>query len=106
MLKLTGNKRKVLKCIYKNNGKYTRFNLYNYVKFVSKDEVSLHIESLRKDNYICLKGLNDNLYLTSQGYSYFKNETADNFETCIKSIICPIIVSFLTTLLTLWLKDL
>lgn len=105
MDKLNGHKRKILKYIYSHQKqKLNRFNILDKFKFISREEVELHISELHREKYISYYGLNDNIKLTSKGLSYFSNETQDSIETCVKSIFCPIIVSFLTTIITLWLK--
>ncbi len=39
-----------------------------------------------------------------KGLEYFKNNHIDNLKLIFNSIICPIIVSVITTLITIWLS--
>lgn len=105
MDKLSGNKRKILRYIYKHQkDNLTRFNIVDKFSHIPNVEIKKHVEALRKEDFIYYSGLNDNLKLTSKGLSYLSLETQDNIETCIKSILFPIVVAFITTLITLWLK--
>lgn len=105
MDKLVGNERKILYYIYKHqNQDLNRFNILDKLN-ISNDEVKTHLNDLLRKKYIYYAGLNDSIALTSEGLSYFSLETTLNIETIIKSILCPIIVSAITTLITLWLKS-
>ena len=103
---LIGTPRKVFKVIYKN---------YNNNCLINHDELKklfTNINELEEDlTYLINLGLiySDNYWYyhsTPTGRMYFKNETSNSLEIIIKSIFCPIIVSFLTTLITLLLKEL
>lgn len=101
MEKLYGNKRKVLLYIYKNRkNNLTRFNVPEKIKSIPTYEIRLHLKNLVNTGYIKFIGINDSIQFTSKGLSYFSNETYDNIEICIKSIIFPILVSITTSLLT------
>lgn len=105
MEKLYGNQRKILLYIYKHrNQDLIRFNIPDQLSSIPSYETRLYLTGLMKSGYILYVGLNDTIRLTPKGLSYFPSETNDNIEICIKSIIFPITVSFITTLLTLWLK--
>lgn len=106
MDKLVGNQRKVFLYIYKNRNKgLTRFDIPRNIKSISNHEVSMHLRDLLKSKYIFYTGINDTIDLTSKGLSYFSNETNDAIETCIKSIIFPLVVAFITAKITLWLSN-
>lgn len=101
---LVGNPRKIFKIIYKR---------YNHNNLINSDEIRTifpNTEELEEDlTYLHALGLIDHDYdwnynLTAKGRIYFKIETITSFEIVIKSILCPIIVAFITTLITLWLK--
>lgn len=106
MLKLVGNQKKIFKIIYKHclNNKIINscyfYNLdYNVDEF--DDDIKYLIE---QDLIFC--DYNWNYKLTAKGRSYFKYRLSFWVETLIRSIFCPILVAFFTTLITLWLKDL
>ncbi len=101
---LTGNPKKIFKLIYK---RYRSNNLIN------SDEIrtlfSNDIELEEDLTYLHKLELVDHDYewnyvLTSKGRIYFKNILWEVFFAVTKSIFCPIIVAFATTLITLWLK--
>lgn len=105
MDKLVGNQRKIFIYIYKNRNKgLTRFDISRKIKSIPNHEVSMHLRELLKNGYISYIGLNDTIDLTSKGLSYLNFRKSFWIETFIKSIFFPIIVAFLTTLITLWLK--
>ena len=105
MDKLVGSQRKIFAYIYKNRNKgLTRFDIPRNIKSIPNHEVSMHLRELLKNGYISYIGLNDTIDLTSKGLSYFKYRKSFWLETFIKSILCPIIIAFITTLITLWLK--
>lgn len=107
MNKLTGHKLKIFKYIFKHqNQELTRFNISKHFKSISKTEIELHIKSLRDDEFIFYSGLNDNINLSSKGLTYFSERRSYRLELFLKSIFCPIVVAFITTLITLWLKHL
>ena len=106
MDKLVGNQRKVLHYIYKNRKKQlTRFNVKDGLPSISGHEVAMHLRQLLKDEYIFYAGMTESVRLTSKGLSYFHRETQENLELCIKSFIFPIIVAYLTTIITLLLRN-
>lgn len=104
MNNLTGTPRKIFKLIYK------RYNSNNLIDSDEIRNIYPNTQELEDDlTYLRNLGLIDHdyhwrYYLTSKGRTYFKQETENSFEVIIKSIICPIIVAFITTLITLWLK--
>ena len=102
---LTGNPRKIFKLIYKR---------YNSNNLINSDEIKIlypNIQELESDLcYLYSLGLIEtdyqwNYLLTSKGRTYFKNIFLEIFLTLTKSFFCPIIVAFVTTLITIWLKD-
>lgn len=99
---LYGKHRKVLKviCKYKT---INRTDLSTKTKLDDKEIYNI-CSSLHKDGYISYIGYSYNLKITPKGYDYFFAETTINIETILKSIIFPIAVSVITTLITLWLK--
>ncbi len=106
MDKLVGNQRKVLRYIYKNRKKHlTRFTVKDGLPSISGHEVAMHLRQLIKDEYIFYSGIDETVNLTSKGLSYFHLETQYNLELCVKSIAFPIIVAFITTIITLLLQN-
>ena len=104
--KLVGNQRKVLHHIYKNRKKHlTRFTVKDGLPSISGHEVSMHLRQLVKDEYIFYSGANQSVNMTSKGLSYFHRETQDNLELCIKSFVFPIVVAYVTTMITLLLQN-
>lgn len=106
MINLVGIYRKMFKVIYKACNKNC-FIDYDQLKNTFPNSTTLNEDLI----YLCHLGLiyDDNYcryHLTPTGRMYFKNETSNSFEIIIKSIFCPIIVAFFTTLITLWLKSL
>lgn len=108
MNKLYGKERKILKIIvsnyYKGN-KISKFDIPKYCKY-TQNEIDLILKSLYSNGYFTYSGMHYNFILTNKGLSYFSNETYNNIELCIKSIVCPIVVSIVTTLITMWLSHL
>lgn len=106
MDKLYGNKRKILLYICKHyDENLTRFNLPEKLKFIPSSDSRMYLKDLVSTGYIQYIGLNDTIKLTSKGLSYFSDETFTNIEICIKSIIFPILVAFITAKITLWLSS-
>lgn len=101
---LTGNPRRILKTIskrYKNNKLINSDEIITLFPNIDElEEDLIYLQSLKLIDRDC----EWNYYLTTQGRIYFKTETINSFEIVIKSIICPIVVAFFTTLITLWLK--
>lgn len=104
MVILVGSPKKLFKLIY---------NRYNSKNPINSDELEVlfsNRQDLESDlNY--LKSLelinsdyNWNYLLTAKGRIYFKLKLQYYFDTAVKSIFCPIVVAFVTTLITLWLK--
>lgn len=106
--------RKILKYLNKNfPQKYSDDELINNFKIdtnISNEvfdellsqnfiEETLYYETC--DNYRTSKSCyNSNL----KGLEYFKNNRINNLKLIFNSIICPIIVSAITTLITIWLS--
>lgn len=104
MINLTGTPRKIFKLIFKR---------YNSNNLINSDEIRTlypNEQELEDDlQYLHDLGLIDHDYswnylLTSKGRLYFKHETINSVEIVLKSIFCPIVVSFITTTITLLLK--
>lgn len=100
---LSNLQRKLLKYIVKNPNV-----LFDQIKKhfrISHDDLLDNLTILRNLGYLeqdCnFRGF---VYPTTNGKNYFEFETKNSFEIVIKSVVCPIIVSFITTLITLWLK--
>lgn len=106
MTQLIGNPRKIFKKIYKRYKSNNLINSNELIKYFP------NIVQLKQDlDYLRVLDLIDidtkqNYHLTTKGREYFKAENHDSFETVIKSIFCPIIVSVITTLTTMWLSSL
>lgn len=101
--KLTKLQRKLLKYINKNpnilfDSLQKHFNL-------SKNNLMDNLEILRDLGYLekdtNFRGF---VYPTINGKNYFEFERLYWYELIVKSVFCPIIVAFVTTLITLWLK--
>lgn len=104
MVILVGTPKKIFKIIY---------NRYNSNNLINSDELQCLFpnEQELRDDLAYLKNLdlidydyNWNYLLTSKGRIYFKLKLQYYFDTAVNSIFCPIIVAFITTLITLWLK--
>lgn len=103
---LYGNERKILSVVfkyYKKNSLISKNELTQKLKLDKKD-ISLLCQSLCKKGYLTSVGTDYNPKITAKGIDYFSAEITNSFETMLKSIFCPIIVSFITTLITLLLK--
>lgn len=105
---LYGKQRKIMKIIYKNYK-------YNKCKYISKSdickisklpisEVKLICSELHQNGFLSYVGSDYSVIVTAKGLDYFCSETATSLEIVLKSVVCPIVVAFITTLLTLWLK--
>lgn len=105
MIKLVGTPKRIFKKIYKRYNSNNPINSDELIKLFS------NMSHLEQDlTYLHELGLIEvdsdyRYYLTSLGRQYFKLETSDSFEIVIKSIFCPIIVAFFTTLVTMWLSS-
>ena len=103
---LTGTPRKIFKLIFK---RYKHNNLINSDEIIN---LFPNTRELEEDlNYLHSLGLIDhdskwNYLLTATGRVYFRAETIKNIEIVMKSTIFPIIVSYITTLITLCLQSL
>lgn len=103
MNKLSKLQQKLLKYIIENSNVVFDSLL---VKFdLSKDFLIENLTYLR-DLGLIEKDTNFRGFVnaTILGKNYFEFKHQYWFELFIKSILCPIIVSFITTLVTLWLK--
>ena len=106
MERLKGNPRKIFKIIYK------RYNINN---LINSDELSKlfpnNIQLEQDLTYLYELKLIDidsgyHYHLTAIGRQYFKFEASYLLEIAFKSILCPIIVSIITTVITMWLSNL
>lgn len=104
MVILVGSPKKLFKLIY---------NRYNSKNLINSDELQAVFPDTQElnEDLTYLKNLelidcdyNWNYLLTSKGRIYFRLELQYYFDTAVKSIFCPIVVAFVTTLITLWLK--
>ena len=108
MDKLYSKKRKILKIIvhkYRKDGNISKADVLNLSKY-SKYETEANLSELWNEGYFAYSNSKYDILPRAKALNYFRFETYDNFEVTIKSIIFPIIVSALTTLLTMWLKSL
>ena len=104
---LYGNQRKALKFIYKA---YKRKSTTTKVKLskvlnLNFQETTQVCKELKDKGFISLVGLNFEPQITPNGIEYFSIETRFSLETVLNSIVCPIIVSVVTTLITLLLSN-
>lgn len=105
---LYGNQRKSLKFIYNCNKENKHVTKVILSKFINCNfqETSQICRDLQSDGFITLVGVNYDPKITYRGIEYFSAEKRYIFESILKSIVCPILVSTITTLITLWLKSL
>lgn len=104
MTVLTGTPRKIFKVIFKKYKVNSAISFNTLIKiFPNQIELEDDLKYLETLNLI-EHDYHWQYHLTSEGRIYFRAETMHSFETIMKSIICPVIVAFLTTLITLWLK--
>lgn len=104
---LYGKQRKALKIIYKSykkNHTITKVMLSKSIKLNFKETTQI-CNKLHSKNLISLVGINYDPKITCNGIEYFSLETRINIEIILKSIVCPVIVSLITTLITLWLSN-
>lgn len=103
---LHGNQRKALKFLNKNYRKGTRVTKVILSKHLNLNyqETTQICKSLHDKGFVTFVGMNYDPKISSNGIEYFSVETANSVEIILKSIVCPVIVSIVTTLLTLWLK--
>lgn len=101
---LTGKPKEIFNLIYKRynsdnliNSDEIR-NLFHNINELEEDLSFLHSLDLIDHDY------HWNYVLTSKGRTYYKDLFLQYFFATTKSIFCPIIVAFVTTLITLWLK--
>jgi len=103
---LHGNQRKALKILYKNHKRNVSLTKVKLSKFLNLNfqETSQICKELHNKGFITYVGINYDPKISSNGIEYFSAETASSIEVILKSVVCPIIVSLVTTLLTLLLK--
>ncbi len=103
---LHGNQRKMLKILYKSNKKNVSLTKVKLSKFLNLNyqETTQICKELHDKGFISYVGINYDPKITSAGIEYFSAETANSIEVILKSVVCPIIVSVVTTLITLLLK--
>lgn len=103
---LYGNQRKALKFLYKNYKEDTSVTKVILSKHLNLNyqETSQICKELHDKGFITFIGINYNPKINPKGIEYFSFETTSVLGIVFKSVICPVIVSLITTLLTLWLK--
>lgn len=104
---LYGNQRKSLKFIYdcnKENKHITKVILSKFIQ-CNFQQTSQICKDLQSMGFITLVGVNYDPKITYKGIEYFSIERRYIIESILKSIICPVIVSTITTLITLWLSN-
>lgn len=103
---LYGNQRKALKFLHKSYKKHTHVTKVILSKHLNLNfQETTHIcNELKNKSFITFSGLNFDPKITTNGIEYFSFENLAFVSTVLKSVICPIIVSIITTLLALWLK--
>ena len=104
---LYGKQRKALKLIYKSYKQKTSITKVKLSKFLNLNfqETTQICKELKNKGFISFVGINYDPKITSNGIEYFSAETANSIEIILKSVVCPIIVSAVTTLITLWLSS-
>ena len=104
---LYGNQRKALKLIYKaykNKSTITKVKLSKFLN-LNFQETTQVCQELKNKGFISFVGMNFDPKITPNGTEYFSIETRISLETILKSIVCPIIVSAVITLITLLLSN-
>lgn len=104
---LYGNQRKALKFIYtayKQKSTTTKVKLSKFLN-LNFQETSQVCQELKNKGFISLVGVNFDPKITPNGIEYFSIETRVSLEAVLNSIVCPIIVSVVTTLITLLLSN-
>ena len=104
---LYGNQRKALKFIYKAYKRKSTTTKVKLSKFLNLNfqETSQVCQELKNKGFISLVGVNFDPKITPNGIEYFSIETRVSLEAVLNSIVCPIIVSVVTTLITLLLSN-
>lgn len=104
---LYGNQRKALKFIYKAYKQKSTTTKVKLSKFLNLNfqETSQVCQELKNKGFISLVGVNFDPKITPNGIEYFSIEPRVSLETVLNSIVCPIIVSVVTTLITLLLSN-
>jgi predicted transcriptional regulator len=104
---LYGNQRKALKFIYKAYKQKSTTTKVKLSKFLNLNfqETSQVCQELKNKGFISLVGVNFDPKITPNGIEYFSIETRVSLEAVLNSIVCPIIVSVVTTLITLLLSN-
>lgn len=104
---LYGNQRKALKFIYKAYKQKSTTTKVKISKFLNLNfqETSQVCQELKNKGFISLVGVNFDPKITPNGIEYFSIETRVSLEAVLNSIVCPIIVSVVTTLITLLLSN-
>jgi len=104
---LYGNQRKALKFIYKAYKHKLTTTKVKLSKFLNLNfqETTQVCQELKSKGFISLVGVNFEPKITPNGIEYFSIETRISLEAVLKSIVCPIIVSVVTTLITLLLSN-
>lgn len=108
---MTKDTEKVLKCaiikcggnlnrriaLSKNNFKNPKFSI-SYINAICEELLRKGYIKLPVFDYDCQQG--PYFYLTYEGYSYFETKKADAKRLWLKNAWIPIIVAFITTLIT------
>lgn len=104
---LYGNQRKALKFIYKAYKQKSTTTKVKLSKFLNLNfqDTSQVCQELKNKGFISLVGVNFDPKITPNGIEYFSIETRVSLEAVLNSIVCPIIVSVVTTLITLLLSN-
>ncbi len=97
-----GKQHKVLKIIYKRYKKdllITKSEL-SKITHIPYKEIGLICDELKNSGFISYVGIDFNPELTAKGIDYFSRETTLTFEDVIRSFFFPMLVAFITALLT------
>lgn len=108
---LDANSKKILKflnSIHNDVGTFTNEETIFDICQLDKMTANLSLQYLQNLNLIetgmhWTKGPNVYYRSTLNGTLYFKNKYYEMFLTIFKSVICPLLVSLITTLITLFL---